>query len=1808
MTRKSLKLISCIVISLSFWTTAFAQRCALEQEPNDTPPEASSFTGLGCVVGDLAASDQDIYRLTLTEEDLRHRRVVLTVTGIPEQLTRVDLLELTFTEDGTGVTDREDLFTLGTSTGERTSSEPLLLSEGTYYLGVSKSGGEGRYELELALAEPSLPSNWDYEPNDSTEDAREQVGAFGLQGDLQGSVDYHRWTLDEEAAAQLWHLGAQAQVGQDLTLKLYSSSGEELLDLRADDGSIERSDLALEPDTYTFVLSPAAEERARYTLQTFAQGTRTEGTEREPNDNADQANSFDPLEGISGTLRQGERDDFRFVLLEPGFYSIDPGLAAEAYLALWNEADEYELLIGLNTQSPVINDAFLRAGTYYLRLEGAQQDLDYRLQLVPGEAPAAGFEVEPNNLASYATPLGEALQVRGEMRGRDFDFFSFTVPSPQRFRIQVLAENLNDITVYDGGGTAVYSLAADDRRTRIDNLVLLPGEHIIELDGADSEYALRVLSLGEADLEPQAASGAADGAETDTSDTETPSEAARDDITVVIPPPPGVLEREPNDDETRAEPLHVGEARIGVLNTTREQDLYYFSLQNDQYVRLEAIPPEGGEVSFDFAGYRFNMREDTGTALTDMWLPAGDYHVRVWATVPSDGYYQLGLEQLNSVDLPVDLEPNNDGHQARPMPDSLQVEGHLGYQSVDRYQLPTFEETTEVYFDVEATYDIRYHLIERESGNSANLIERDHERERDVAQIPANRPLDLKITSRTSGANQVTDYRLALIEEGAQRIAQEGAGAPAINVSLDLTHGEVAAYWHQAQNVEGTLTLENRGDEPKQTSVLWHATDAAVDVQGLPERLELGPGERETFDFELALGADLRDDIPILFSVGAQDGTLVASTQKALAPVCEVPPVNGLPYWSLPRRHLGQWNVASQAFGAEVLEAETSSQGAELLDGFVHTEVRNYPGGTIYIDLVGDEPVTLTGALLHQSLTGDIVDKLTEFEILTSLDGEAYTTVLTDTLSTLSAEQIFTFDKPVQARFAALRFLEVPQPHRLRHLAEFKLLSDDAPIQRVNLAAPRLGGYIVWSDPLLKQPSSSGQGFLILSDVTDGGEGEEPEVRLGPDQTSLRWVVGFHHNRAALIDRLEWVDHSGYQRAQHLPQVDVAVSMESPAGPWVPLTTWNLGTVDRTADGGAIALDLETPTWARFVRFEATGLEPEGYYNLPETLRVMEHQADDHRSALGEWGVYSRRAVYEWRHPDTPGAAAAAQDAGNDRERATPLALRATVSDTVAVGEDEDWYLISVPEGQNTLELKLTGQPTRAFIFHLEDASGESVSHTVTEETSSAITVQAEVTPGEYYLKLEEPPRSVAVVWDNSGSIGPYRNTIYQALQRFSQDIQAGREEVSLAVFDDDEPYFLMPQMTGVPLRVAEALGMYDRSHDSSSAEPSLLGVSDMLGARPGARVALLITDAESPSYDFTNELWRSLSEVQPRVFTLELPLAFALGDRDAEPQDLMQAWADAGGGDYRAVLSTDDLDVGLARASCLLRRPKTYTLSARTLAVERGPGRLRVVREAGEASSEESRGEIGGAIEVILDASGSMYKRLDERFRYQIAVDVLSDLVGETLPAGTPFALRVFGNREAESCRTDLEVPLGPLDAAVVNATIAGIEPQPFSGTPIAASLEQVGDDLAGVTGPRTVILITDGEESCDGDVEGAISALRGAGVDVVLNVIGFDFDASDREAARETFERWAELGGGRYYDANSAEALAASLEQAATVLPYEVLDAENNLVAQGVVDDEGVALPAGRYTVRLLNGARDAFEVQVQAEGNSQVRVPNP
>jgi hypothetical protein len=234
--------------------------------------------------------------------------------------------------------------------------------------------------------------------------------------------------------------------------------------------------------------------------------------------------------------------------------------------------------------------------------------------------------------------------------------------------------------------------------------------------------------------------------------------------------------------------------------------------------------------------------------------------------------------------------------------------------------------------------------------------------------------------------------------------------------------------------------------------------------------------------------------------------------------------------------------------------------------------------------------------------------------------------------------------------------------------------------------------------------------------------------------------------------------------------------------------------------------------------------------------------------------------------------------------------------------------------------------------------------------------------------------------------------------------------------------------------------------------------------------------------------------------------------------------------------------------------------------------------------------------VEIILDASGSMKALLGKRTRWATAQAVLRDVVGK-LPKDYSVGLRAYGHTlpstNPGTCRdSSLVVPVSPLNPEQLLAAAGKLAPR--GETPLVYSILQTPADLKSAGG-GTVILITDGEESCKGDFAAAAKALADAGMNLTLNIVGFTLKNAPAQAQLTTL---AESTGGHYYGAPDGQALArAILLSAVDRLPYRILDGAGKEMASGEAGDTQVhELTPGAYTVVVTAGgteARTAFKV---------------
>lgn len=267
---------------------------------------------------------------------------------------------------------------------------------------------------------------------------------------------------------------------------------------------------------------------------------------------------------------------------------------------------------------------------------------------------------------------------------------------------------------------------------------------------------------------------------------------------------------------------------------------------------------------------------------------------------------------------------------------------------------------------------------------------------------------------------------------------------------------------------------------------------------------------------------------------------------------------------------------------------------------------------------------------------------------------------------------------------------------------------------------------------------------------------------------------------------------------------------------------------------------------------------------------------------------------------------------------------------------------------------------------------------------------------------------------------------------------------------------------------------------------------------------------------------------------------------------------------------------------------------AAQTITVGQPSGALQIAFTVTAASADGGAGTASAnapAVEIILDASGSMLDFMNGTTRFEVARAALQNINENVLPAGTPIAVRAFGNIEGNySCRTDLMIPYQPLDKDAMGAFLAQVNPQVDANTPLADSLSRVKFDLAEASDrQQIVVLLTDGKETCGGDPATQIQALRDSGVDVQVNIVGL---AIADDALKAEFERWAEIGGGQYFDANVAERLAEVLGEA-LLTSYIVRDETGEVVAIGRVGGLAQTLPVGTYTVEVNTAPAILFEM---------------
>ena len=228
----------------------------------------------------------------------------------------------------------------------------------------------------------------------------------------------------------------------------------------------------------------------------------------------------------------------------------------------------------------------------------------------------------------------------------------------------------------------------------------------------------------------------------------------------------------------------------------------------------------------------------------------------------------------------------------------------------------------------------------------------------------------------------------------------------------------------------------------------------------------------------------------------------------------------------------------------------------------------------------------------------------------------------------------------------------------------------------------------------------------------------------------------------------------------------------------------------------------------------------------------------------------------------------------------------------------------------------------------------------------------------------------------------------------------------------------------------------------------------------------------------------------------------------------------------------------------------------------------------------------------IVLDGSGSMWGQIAGKTKIEIARETLAEVL-PALPADTELGLMVYGHREKGSC-SDIELAVEPAVGTADAIVAFANKVNPKGKTPISASVKQAAESLHFTEEKATVILVTDGLETCEADPCALASELEQSGVDFTAHVVGFGL--SEEEGRQVAC--LAENTGGKYLKADDASQLGEALKETVVEVARapepepapKPAKLEHNVVAASRMSDDGADLDKSDSRVRWDFYAVDA------------------
>jgi len=599
-----------------------------------------------------------------------------------------------------------------------------------------------------------------------------------------------------------------------------------------------------------------------------------------------------------------------------------------------------------------------------------------------------------------------------------------------------------------------------------------------------------------------------------------------------------------------------------------------------------------------------------------------------------------------------------------------------------------------------------------------------------------------------------------------------------------------------------------------------------------------------------------------------------------------------------------------------------------------------------------------------------------------------------------------------------------------------------------------------------------------------------------------------------------------------------------------------------------------------------------GPYTALNEVKILEGAAPGYQSILQTSQAKLAAAVAAVPPVDETGVDIE-KESNNGPAEANPLRLGRKTRGSIDPLGEEDHFTLTIPgSNRSVLTLGMEGRPYIRTSVSLTDQAGKAILSFNPDRVAGR---HAEfswlVNPGDYLVRLTEPPASIVLIWDTSGSMDPESvKNLEIAVEAYLEQVQP-TERYNLIRFSGDyqekDPVpveVLLPEFTSDRTRLRTALAGKFFSRGATPFYDAVTKGIQLLENVSGNRAIVVMTDGIDTSSLLGKgkdevryaAFWQLLEKNRIRLYTiglgnlmpLYLPTLGTSGTRflgHAAMATTARSFFTSNPEELRAIYD---------RIAAELRTPSIYYLRP---SLSPGLGTLAVTATGERLEPVAAPSQI----ELILDVSGSMKRAIEGRTRMDIAKDVMVQVIKE-LPDDARVALRFYGHRIREGrpgdCQdTELVFPFGKINKAAMINRVRALKA--LGTTPIAYTLRQVAKDFGSAPGEKLVILVTDGKEECGGSPSAVVSEMVAKGIKVRLNIVGF---ALAEAAVRQEMERVAGITGGKFYDAQNARALQQAIQQSLAI-PYEVRDAAGVRVAGGLTGEAPVRVPEGIYTVTV-------------------------